>query len=293
MPLHWTYVNADGSSDLQQGDILRPTDELMSLLKEVHPHFTDSKYWGFAVITQSCDLVRRKADDCKARYISLAVIRSIEELLPRWLAHTCKPIAPGIYVKQDKLLAKQLLQRILNQNEQSLGVFYLHADSELGLIDSSVIQLRVSVSLRSDHYQKLIDARCGRLATEYSAKLGWLTGNLYSRVATTDWSDQPEGQKEMERIVSDLLKATVDDNVVVWVDEERAKAAKRNGADLDSATIESIEDLLNKHQDPPKIEIAINRVIERLTELGINDPELLNSLQKRLRNDGPFRKTLK
>ena len=61
MALHWTYCTFDPSSDLQQGDILSRTDELLAVLKNVHSYFCDERYLAFIVVTQSCDLVRRKA----------------------------------------------------------------------------------------------------------------------------------------------------------------------------------------------------------------------------------------
>jgi hypothetical protein len=60
MPAHWTYEDFRDDSDLFQGDILEPTEDLRSILGQVHPHFLHPKYTGFLLITQSCDLVRRK-----------------------------------------------------------------------------------------------------------------------------------------------------------------------------------------------------------------------------------------
>jgi len=45
--LHWTYAEILEGSDLQQGDVLQPTDELRGLFGEVHKHFCDPKYLAF------------------------------------------------------------------------------------------------------------------------------------------------------------------------------------------------------------------------------------------------------
>ncbi len=72
--LHFTYKECDTySPSLKQGDILHKTPELLELLEKVHPHYINSEYKYFQVITQSCDLVR-KNDSCKSRYITLAAV---------------------------------------------------------------------------------------------------------------------------------------------------------------------------------------------------------------------------
>ena len=41
-----------------------------------------------------------------------------------------------------------------------------------------------------DNYEGLVAARTLTLNEEFRAKLGWLVGNIYSRVATRDWEKQ-------------------------------------------------------------------------------------------------------
>ena len=54
MAVHWTYRDVGNPEmDLEQGDILFPSDELVSLFREVHPHFTQDKYLGFMVASQT------------------------------------------------------------------------------------------------------------------------------------------------------------------------------------------------------------------------------------------------
>jgi hypothetical protein len=54
------------------------------VLQLVHNHFADPKYLAFIVLTQTCDLVVRKKA-CKAKHISLAVIRPLSALVPSFL----------------------------------------------------------------------------------------------------------------------------------------------------------------------------------------------------------------
>src|SRR5207247_8080250 len=99
---------------------------------------------------------------------------------------------------------QQFLERVINQNEQAHGLFYLHPDADVGIAVPAAAMLRVSISLRSrEHYNVLKAARCGRLRAEFRNKLGWLTGNLYSRVDTPDWADEDGGAEASKALIAD------------------------------------------------------------------------------------------
>jgi hypothetical protein len=173
LPTHWTYENFDSSADLYQGDIIARTEPLLRVLGAVHRHFCDEKYLAFLVTTQTCDLVLRKRQRCKAKHINLAVIRSLEDLIPGLLEEECGSAFKGVYRLEAEDEARKLLARILNQNEQAHGIFYLHPDADVRIAVPAVSLLRVSIALRAaDHYAELRQARCGRLSIEYRNKLG-------------------------------------------------------------------------------------------------------------------------
>ena len=80
--MHFTYQEAKG--DLQQGDILQITDKIRDILTQFHPYYAGHRdYCYLMVLTQSCDLACHDAQPCKARYITLAAVRSIETVLNR------------------------------------------------------------------------------------------------------------------------------------------------------------------------------------------------------------------
>lgn len=283
MSTHWTYEPVDPSSDLEQGDILSPSEALREIFKEVHPHFSDEKYLGFLVATQSCDLVRRD-NSCKANYISLAAIRPLSTVVPRLISAACPEIAPGVFPQGQKYSAKQLLHRIFNQNEQSLGLFFLFQDADSGIGENAVAFLRVTVALKQHHYQQLQNARVGRLNSEFRAKLGWLLGNLFSRPATRDWSDMPGGQARLDELVSGCLEQE-GSRPVRWVREDVIEQAARRGVDLARAT----DDELRRLEPPPVHEIAIEQIARQLQKVAPDLPEAtLEKFCKRLRNDGTF-----
>ena len=187
-PVHFTYAPIDESEPaICQGDILRPTRALGSLFTEVHPHFDNSKYTAFLVLTQTCDLVRRDRKPCRSRYINLAVVRPLKDVLLALLDRECErakvgeKLLDGVYASESQFRGVQLLQRIVNQNAQAEGLFYLHGDAAVEILFPSVALLQVSVAVRAwEHYDTLVAAP-GRLKPEFRSKLGWLIGNLFSR----------------------------------------------------------------------------------------------------------------
>ncbi len=64
---------------------------------------------------------------------------------------------------EKKQRMQDLLRRLLNQNEQALGLFYLHQDHEAGVFENSVAFLRVTIAYKRENYEILKDARKGRL----------------------------------------------------------------------------------------------------------------------------------
>ena len=198
MPTHWTYDDFKPNECLYQGDIIK-REPLLEVLQLVHGHFTNPKYLAFIVLTQTCDLVLRRKG-CKAKHISLAVIRPLSALIPSILEEMCHSPRVGVYAKERRTEAEEFLRRVLNQNEQVNGWVYLHPDADVGIGEAAVAMLRISVSLRApEHYELLRKARCGRLDTEYRNKLGWLKGNLYSRVDSTDWGRESRGTNMRRR----------------------------------------------------------------------------------------------
>lgn len=263
--MHWTYEHVSASHELAQGDILSPTPQLKELLKDIHPHFYDDKYMGFMVTTQSCDLVRRSSAP-KAPYINIASIRSLKEIGPRLLRNAIKNEAGRIFYQSEKQRAMDLFGKIFNQNEQSLGLFYLHPSPDLGLGDHAVALLRVTVSLKADHYDVLLKARVGTLTPEFRAKFGWLVGNLYSRAATRDWQDSPDGTTELKELVRTY---TTPADSVLWVDDTLIESARSKGIDV-SQPLEEITRALESLRPPSSTEILMEEVAKQIDALMAN-----------------------
>jgi hypothetical protein len=132
-------------------------------------------------------------------------------MMPSFLEDACGTRVPGVYYDDGRADIKQLIERIINQNEQALGLFYLEPDGDLKLAVPSVALLRVSIALRSrEHYGVVAAARVGRLQSPFRNKLGWLAGNLYSRVDTPDWPEsigKNQADNKVTGIFNDIDRA--------------------------------------------------------------------------------------
>ena len=274
VPTHWTYKPFAPSDDLFQGDIIA-REPLLGLLGQVHSHFCDSKYLAFIVVTQTCDMVVRRGGRCKTQHLSLAVIRSLSSVLPDLLTEMCRPPAPGVYPEESRLTVEQFLQSVLNQNEQAHGMVYLHPDSDAGIAEHAVALLRVSISVRSrEHYDTLRNARVGRLDTEYRNKMGWLAGNLYSRVDTTDWAEKEQGEELQRGIIQELLNTPVAGRSPLWLPSSWLQAAQRK-TDLKKVEPGSLEEVIRSHAPKPPFEIAVSetkKIVEQLRTDFTNQP---------------------
>jgi len=293
--MHWTYQKFEADSDVEQGDLLLPTPALAQVLNQVHPHFCGDKYLGFCVTTQSCDLVGRPQP--KAGYISIASVRSMLDVAPRIFASTGGQVVPGLLRSGSKAAVRELLERLLNQNEQSLGLFYLHPDESIGIGVPCVVFLRVTVALRNDHIDVIKAARKGRLAPEFQSKLGWLTGNLYSRVASPDWSDEA-GDKALPALIDQYLDPTSSDFAPLWIADSLVESASQRGISLDNHSAADAQATLEALRDGDPIDKLVEQVGKQFSKITDYNPtithaELRDKLKNRLANDGVITRLLR
>lgn len=292
--MHFTYRKSEG--DLQQGDLLMRTEEVVQLLREVHPHYSQHPdYKHLIVLTQSCDLVRRQGDSCKSRYISLAAVRPLTTVITRELSrHQRSPRERrlGYCSRKARSDMKQFLERLLNNNEPNY--FYLHSDVELGIEEPHVAFLALSIAVKADlHYETCLNARIAQLEDSFQAKLGWLVGNMYSRVGTADWTPGHWTLEQFENHIETMLKETclwVDEQFIKKIADEEKRRQRAQGENY-QLSLEELEELLDKltKEKEAKKDQLINRMLEILRE---TKPEItgadLNKLSLRLKNDSSF-----
>ena len=273
------YDGFDKLSDLNQGDIIKPIESVRQIFSEVHKHFLDPKYNAFLVLTQTCDLVRRKGK-CRTNYINLAVVRPLEDVLISLLENTCRKVkvsgylATGIYEEETKQLAEMLLGRIFNQNEQSFGLFFLSESVDTQIEHPSVALLQVSIALRAkEHYDTLVRARSGRLSPPFQSKLGWLIGNLFSRIATPDWP-----KTKLKEMIEETLEISNDPkNLPQWITRKNVKEADKKGVNIEGLTRKEILKTLEEHTPIPPLESAATDILQKIKSRLINDSDFRNA----------------
>jgi hypothetical protein len=205
MPAHFIFEDPD-REQLRQGDVLRRTPELVSLLAKYHPHYaTKASYPYFIVLTQTCDLIHRDSALPKSPYITIAAVRPLQVAITReaeshqnWWQKDGGAINDEIY---EKLFL--FMERLLNNNEPRY--FYLHEDASLSITPKVCAFLALSVALKIEHMQLCLDAKVAQLESSFRAKLGWLVGNMYGRIGTKDW-DQHYGAGSWQSLAKRILK---------------------------------------------------------------------------------------
>jgi hypothetical protein len=280
--MHFTYEPALSKTDLMQGDVLARTPAINKLLEEVHPHFRNPKNLFFMVLTQSCDLVQRGPGKlCKARYIAIAPVRALDLVVERHFAQQNQAeVRAALPVRGHKSKGKatEFLQRLFNNNES--GFFYLDAE-DTELPTDCVAFLNLSIALRAElHFHVCLESKVLQLNEAFQAKLGWLVGQLYSRVGTQDWPATTLSHK-IKKILADAA-IWVDDGHIGALETAYREFATRNPNA--AMTFEKITDEITRL--PSRKQRVIKRAASVISEaLGPEGEVLADRLRRRLESD--------
>ncbi|HYA39750.1 MAG TPA: hypothetical protein VEF34_00470 [Syntrophobacteraceae bacterium] len=275
---HFTYCMPT-EGDLQQGDILSKGDRLKALIGQIHPHYLKDDYTHFIVLTQSCDLARRGGQSCMAEYISIAAIRPLFLVLEREIAKYQDEFSKraGVCKKQIRFRLEQFLERLFNNNHEEY--FYLHEQLDMDFPTSSCAFLRLSIALKVDNYDLCLQSRILSLTDIFQAKLGWMVGNIYSRIGTDEWVPTACTKTEFSENINKLL-----DSACEWVDEKKLNEAKGKITVTDDTTQEVLKQQIRDTKIPSKKDQAINCFLSESEKL-IEDPNILKKLKNRLINN--------
>ena len=197
----------------------------------------------------------------------------------------------GVYERESKAKAHELLDRVFNQNEQALGLFFLHPDASVGITEPCVALLQVSIAVRApEHYEKLVRARAGRLEATFQSKLGWLAGNLYSRVATIDMD-----KERAKALANNLLSTEAGrETSPTWLSRAQVEAAQADADLRDEGDPLAILEQLEKLPVHRPVDVAVTRVIDAVTDIfGDASGRHLRRLEARLRSDDRFKKAIR
>ena len=240
--MHFTYKEPN-KNKLKQGDILKKTPELLALIQEIHPDYASEDYLFFQVLTQSCDLVRRK-NGCKSRYITIAAVRSLDLIVRRAIeSFTNQTIFKNkVFCSEvHKKSLKEVFNKLLNNNDTNH--FFLESSPDHELTQRCCTQLHLSISIRAnEHFDTCLNAKRLELSESFQAKLGWLVGNLYSRVATEDYVPGAiPDETAYESYRNELI-----DGYVAWVRETDFPQFKKLAVGADN--IDALrENIANEH----------------------------------------------
>lgn len=259
--IHFTYKKHPDMQSLCQGDLLRITDSIRDILKDIHPYFLKEQYKYFLVLTQSCDLVRRNGKKCKTPYITLAAVRDFDSFFEEYLikdkcAERVNDILLMDIKKRDR--AYQFLERLYNNTESDY--FFLFREMELSFPNSMVATLKVSIALKSElHYEACLAAKVLELSDEFKAKLGWLVGNMYSRVGTADWESIMTSSEKTEMLSNELST-----HCVIASKEQISELKKKiNSTDI---SIQSIQDATDFIKSVP-VETKYNQAVSTIEQI--------------------------
>jgi hypothetical protein len=189
--------------------------------------------------------------------------------------------AAGVCDAKSRQSVYLFLERLLNNNEGEY--FYLEPEPAMGVLEASCAFLRLSVAFRAEeHYERLRAARLLSLDEVFQAKLGWLVGNMYSRVGTDDWVP--------DHTTKDAFKGKIDtllNEAVRWVDTEKLRVAKKQWVEGGSP------DEFRQHLDTINVQSRRDRAIDAVvailrTQQLIADEQAEQRLRLRLKNDPDF-----
>ena len=93
-----------------------------------------------------------------------------------------------------------------------------------------------------------------------------MTGNLYSRVDTKDWADQPGGKATSKKLVDKLIEGE-GEGKNIWVPNPWLQAAKEKQIDIGFLARDAILPTLQKEAPPSPQTIALERVRERAVQV--------------------------
>lgn len=275
---------------------MQPTDDLLKVLRGVHPYFANpDQYPRFMILTQSCDLVRRHLKSpyislCAVRYAKIAVDRKIEEEQSSSTENMY-----GLCHTKHEYNIKDFVKKLLNNNAS--GYFYLHDTGDNRIPEPLCAFLPVSIALKIHHYDLCLNARVISLNSEFRSKLGWLVGDVYSRVATRDWVNNPTDQEEQEEF-DDIVYRMIHGERL-WADGiqmQKLRQAIASG-EVDSDNPAEMEVYLQANPTPkktPKLKQQALGILEaHLNKLTQLDPKSIEKVVSALDSDKDFERCMK
>lgn len=286
--MHFTYSEFLDINTLKQGDILQKTEALSSLVNEIHPHYISEEYTHFQVLTQSCDLVRRNGKNCKSRYITLAAVRGLDIVIKRAIhnENVIEVDGTNFCSENEKYLLADKLKKLYNNNDKDM--FFLKAMPEQGLTYDSCTFLLLSIAIRAyEHYDVCLNAKILELKDNFQSKLGWLVGNLYSRVGTEDYV--PNGSPDSKSF-EELIDETLQEHIA-WVPHNIYKDFKKSAKTMNYSNYDQLIEQAKKQKDR-KEKSKLDGIVAKITKVAALDDETKEKVKNTLAADPLIQKMI-
>ena len=155
MSMRFLFASHDriDNSTLNQGDIIKKTSEIASAIMPAHSYYAEAEdYTHFIILTQSCDLVRRRGA-IRAPYITIAAVRPLSVTIEKFFSNVSTKLE-RTDVEVAKLSLKRklelLLERVLHNTEENL--FFIPEDGSDSINEDLCAYLHLSIALRPEHY---------------------------------------------------------------------------------------------------------------------------------------------
>jgi hypothetical protein len=273
---HFTYEDRLDKKNLHQGDVIKKTEAVKEIIRNVYPSYNNNKNKFFIILTQSCDLILRKGQ-CKASYLTIASVRRIEDVLTsekhRFIFDDYDKKL-GVGNKKTKTKYDQFIERLINNNDDQY--FYLHKDEILGLNDDHCAILRLSIPLKPAlHYKTLLDGKIIQLKEPFQHKLGYLVGNTYNRIGTEDWSSDGKDRTYYKNLINRYLD--IISNEIEWIEDDKYKLLHKTIKNKWKETQEISLDEIIKAMEEEKNNEKSNKekkLKENLKKIGIDSEKI-------------------
>lgn len=286
--MNFIFVDESGydPSTLMQGDLLKHNKLLGETLRKTFEHSTDIEtIQYYVVLTQSCDLVIRNKKP-KSQYITLAPVHNLDKAIKERtdkLKDNNIVSQLSICNSKDRTQTLQYVERLLNNSEKDY--FCLPRESHESFSKDHCISLNLTISISNKFYNHCLESKIGQMEDIFGAKLGWMAGNKFSRVATPDIEEILEFTRDGENFKSAFLDR-VFSSKTIWLSthqiRELKKIIKRSNI---SKPVPNSTLLELTNQIPSNYSFVISRIIEILLNEKLVDREKENMVRKKLNDD--------
>ncbi|MEZ5843983.1 MAG: hypothetical protein R3D27_09635 [Hyphomicrobiaceae bacterium] len=283
---------------LAQGDIIARTNEVIERIRQAHQYYAEApNYSHFVVLTQSCDLVRRR-NDFKAPYITIAAVKPFKDTVQEYFDRESRAIEYSDFTYHPEAIisrAEQLLERHLNNTETEF--FFLPKSGNPNLPEDLVVFLRLSIAMRKEHYDVLARAKIAELADVFQAKLGWLTGNIYSRVATPDIEER---DVDASAIKARFYQQYIPKDKTILLSGQQStllkKKVKAKSREVGRALTREEVLRIVEQEIPEDVRIVAENIVEKLKKnklVDADNEELLGKIVRVIANEPSFKSLVK